>query len=582
MTDSQSSLPEHAQRIRQLADERQRILSLPADKAMNAILEHPQPAALVHSFPEEDLFFLIHDIGRDDALPLISLASNRQWEYFLDVQGWHRDQMDYQTVTTWLHLLLKADPDRLVKWCLDEKIEFLEMYLFRNIELRIRDTDESPSDFGNGYFSDDDTYYVRLVDYPTTTPEEEAFKARRDAMLNQLLNRLSFFDHARYQGLLMEAIHVIPAEIEEELFRLRNVRLAEKGFLPFHEAVGVYQPLRPGDLAAKGKKIIGTASTGAGGTSTPQLAASFLDTDNLFVRALKSIHDPQVIEQLQTELASLCNQVISADQTVILNRHQLQAVVVKTSGFLNIGIEQLTGTDPTHREAKASLLMQHHLLADIFRIGFAGVLQLHWDAVRWRKTSWFQSQQLPLTFWDETWLGLLGGLLIDRPQVYDPSSADTNYRDFHTLQEISTTRDRLEQLIAVDQLLGDMQTVVQSPADIRFFTYKNLILTLWSRSWLNLPPIDHQTTTLAVPLSDFKRFYTALWADQTDHRIIDDAKKNEFLNWVAKASGQSPEILSERLGTIFEDLFSDIERELGPVKSGNLEPRYVQLFLLKP
>ena len=52
----------------------------------------------------------------------------------------------------------------------------------------------------------------------------------------------------------MESVSLIPSEIEEELFRLRNVRLAEKGFLPFHEAVGVYQPLQPRELAAREKR----------------------------------------------------------------------------------------------------------------------------------------------------------------------------------------------------------------------------------------------------------------------------------------------------------------------------------------
>ncbi len=582
MTESQSLAQKHAHRIRQLADARQRILSLPADQAMDAILDHPQSAALVHSFPEEDLFFLVHDIGPNDALPLISLASNRQWEYFLDIHGWNRDQMDYPSVTTWLQLLLTADPNRLAKWCLDEKLEFLELYLFRNIALRVRETDESPSDYGDGYFTDDDTYYVRLVDYPTATPAEEAFKAQRNAMVSQLLGRLSFFDHARYQALLMEAIHVIPAEIEEELFRQRNVRLAEKGFLPFHEAVGVYQPLRPGDLAAKGKKIFDTVPAEVESMSTPQLAATFLDEDNLFVRALKGIHHPPVIEQLQAELAGLCNQVIAADQEAIRNRAQLQAVVAKTSGYLSMGLEQLTPGDSANREAKASLLLQHHLLADIFRLGFAGVLRLHWDAVRWRKTSWFQSQQLQLTFWDEAWLGLLGGLLIDRPQYYDPSATGSSYRDFRTRQEIRTTRERLEQIVALDQTLGDMQASLHALTDTRFLTYKNLLLTLWSRAWLDLPPMDPQTTLLAVPLGDFRRFYTALWTDRGGQRIIDDAKKNEFLQWIATASGRPPQTLSDRLGVVFEDLFGDIERELGPVKSGNLEPRYVQLFLLKP
>jgi hypothetical protein len=195
VTQPQTSSLNQSDRIRQLADTRQRILSGPAEEVMNAILSHPQPAALVHSFPEEDLHFLIHDIGPGDALPLIALASNRQWEYLLDMETWNRDQPNYHQATKWLQMLLQADPNRLVKWCFDEKLVFLEMYLFRNIELRIREPDQAPSDFGDGFFTDDDTFYVRFVDYPVASPKEEAVKTARNEMLSQLLRRLSIFDH---------------------------------------------------------------------------------------------------------------------------------------------------------------------------------------------------------------------------------------------------------------------------------------------------------------------------------------------------------------------------------------------------
>jgi hypothetical protein len=178
VTQHQTPILNHSDRVRQLAESRRRILAGPSDKSMTAILEHPQPAALVHSFPEEDLHFLIHDIGLEQSLPIVALASNRQWEYLLDMEVWNKDQLDFQKAATWLQLLLAADPDRLVKWCFDEKLEFLEMYLFRNIELRVREADQFPSDFGDGFFTDDDTFYVRFVDYPVVTPEEETVKTQ--------------------------------------------------------------------------------------------------------------------------------------------------------------------------------------------------------------------------------------------------------------------------------------------------------------------------------------------------------------------------------------------------------------------
>ena len=570
-----------AHRCRNLSETRRHVLRLSAEQAAAAVFEHPQPTALVHSFPEEDLHFLVHDIGPQNALPLLNLASTRQWEYLLDMEVWSRDRLDYQQATAWLQLLLRADPQRLIQWCFGDKLEFLELYLYRNIELRIRESEEAPSDFGDGFFSDDDTFYVRFVDYPVVTPQEQATKDRRDQLLGQLLRRLSLFDHPRYQSLLLEAAGTIPGETEEELFRLRNVRLAEKGFLPSHEAVGVYQPLRPGDIDTRWKRAPLQASSEDAAIPVPQFASAFLEGDNLFTNALKGIHDPEAIQQLQVELAGLCNQVVAADQSVIRSRKQLREVVAKVSGYLSIGLEQLTRPVSVSRERHAAALLQRHLLADIFRTGFSGALQLKWEAARWRKTSWFQAQGLDLTFWGEAWLGLLGGLFIDRPKFYDPSDAAVNYRDFKTLREITASDRDLKRIEALDRLLGLMQIQVAQGSGGRLLTYKNLLLTQWARDSLKLPPIDSRQDDMAIALAEFKPFYEALWSKRQHGSVIGDARRADFLAWTAQASGTPAPDLSGRLGETFEALFDELEAELASVNEANLDPRYIHLILLK-
>ena len=114
------------ERYQTLARQRRKIMELPSKKALDAILDAPQPVALVHSFPEEDFYFLINDIGLEDSLELMRLASNRQWEYILDIEVWEKDRIEIHAVTRWLDLLLKVDPQRFIKWFLDEKIEFVE------------------------------------------------------------------------------------------------------------------------------------------------------------------------------------------------------------------------------------------------------------------------------------------------------------------------------------------------------------------------------------------------------------------------------------------------------------------------
>ena len=82
------------ERFETVRQKRQEILALPPKQAMEKILEDPQAAALVHSFPEQDFYFLIHDIVTGDSLPLLNLASNRQWEHIVDLEIWQRDQIE--------------------------------------------------------------------------------------------------------------------------------------------------------------------------------------------------------------------------------------------------------------------------------------------------------------------------------------------------------------------------------------------------------------------------------------------------------------------------------------------------------
>jgi hypothetical protein len=58
--------------------------------------------------------------------------------------------------------------------------------------------------------------------------------------------------------------------------------------------------------------------------------------------------------------------------------------------------------------------------------------------------------------------------------------------------------------------------------------------------------------------------------------------KNHFLDWLSAETGLRDFEITEWLGQTFENLFADIESELGPVAARDLNPRYIQLFLLGP
>ena len=569
------------ERFETLRARRLQILALPPQKAMDRILEDPQPAALVHSFPEQDFYFLIHDIGVADSLPLLALASNRQWEHIVDLEVWRKDQIDIDSVSRWLSLLLDADPKRFIRWFLEEKLELIEFYLFRSIEVRVREHDQDPSDFGEGFVTLDNVYYIRILERPATINQENFTEKQRKEFISKFSEQLADYDHKLHQSVLLEATHIIPAETEEDCYHRRNVRLAEKGFLPFDEAIGIYQPIKPQDLAKQSTKLISRAADGPSLLPVSQYPIRMLNEDNHFTRALTAIEPEDVLTQIQAEFANLCNRIIVADHKTIRERKELRDIVKKTCGYISIGLERLAADKALIDPRKSAALITRYPLSQIFKVGFGGALNLKWRAEKWLSQCWFAPNGLRLTFWGEQWLGVLGGLLLKKPLFYDNYKTGVLYREFISLADIEAMEDIFNQVKAVDDLLSLMPIDLDRPSSYGFLTYKNLILTLWAHHYLKLP----QKKLKPLDLRKFKTFFENLLPGHPDSsteapRKVPQMMKGLFLNWLVENTGLRDFEITERLGGTLENLFEEIESELGNVNLEDLDPRYIQLFLL--
>ena len=581
-TDNDKPDKKALERFRTLREIRQQLMALAPKDAMERILQDPQPLALVHSFPEQDFYFLVHDIGPEDAGPLLSLASNRQWEHLVDLETWQKDQIDSKAVSRWLDLLLKADPARFVNWFLNEKLEFVEFFLYQNIEVRVREHDQDPSEFGPGFFSLDDTYYIRFIDQAGDDAENEISEAQRKKFITRLADVLSDFDHRLYQGVLLEATHVIPAEVEEDCFRWRNVRLAEKGFLPFDEAIGIYQPVSVQDLAEQGTKIIPSAEDPTSLFPVPQYPIRLLLEDDHFTRALTAIESENVASHIQAEFANLCNQIVVADHKTIRERDQLRDIVKKACGYISIGLELLSKVKVKVDPNQAAVLITRYPLSQIFRVGFGEALKLKWQSEKWLDQCWYARHGLRLTFWGEHWLGVLGGLLLKKPLFYDNYKTGVLYREFDSREDVRTTEDAFSQIKAIDELLSMMSINIDRPSAYGFLTYKNLILTLWARHYLQLSAEKLKPITR----TEFKPFFDQLLPGQpadgrNQNRKVPRQMKQNFLDWLSADTGLKDFEITARLGQTLESLFEEIESELDRVTGNDLDPRYVQLFLLE-
>lgn len=574
------------QRAEELYSQRKLIMKLQPDQAMEKILEYKHPDALVHSFAEQDFYFLIHEIGPEDSVPLLALASQNQWEYILDMEIWNQDRILGREMTRWLYLLFNADPKRLIQWFLSEQTDIIEFYLHKSLNIIMRIHDQDPSEIGDDFFTLDDTFYIRITDSEEDPDAEPINKELKYRFLNLFLEKLAAFDFIQFQKVLLETIHVIPAETEEEAYRLRTVRLAEKGFLPFSEAVGVYQAMTPEEMEKKllqwSRGIKQPEDIFLYRIRSPLSSSDIADTqENVFSRSLKTDSINDILPMVQSEFAALCNQLISADRRVVRNRDQLRDVVRKACGYLSIGLEHLSGLPQKMTPEQMAAIIERYPLNWIFRAGYGRVLKLKWRVQKWHQSSWYHSKGLPLTFWDEFRMGVLGGMMIKKPLFFDNYESGALYREFESSADVQKTTDEIEKIMAIDHLLSLLKMGDIDLTSEHLLTYKNMLLTLWVRDYLGL------TATLApITTEKFGPFYRKLFDHETmvqkdiSQKITIEIK-TAFTNWILQKTGLSHHEISKNLKQVFEELFSEIESEYGRVSHQDLDPRFVNLFLLE-
>ena len=214
-------------------------------------------------------------------------------------------------------------------------------------------------------------------------------------------------------------------------------------------------------------------------------------------------------------------------------------------------------------------------LIDLFRNGYGEIANLRQEAKTWQQNSWCAKNNLPLSFWGERLVGVIGGLLINRPKFFNTDQSGDLYREFETIADTKITGSTLRQAMAYDRLLSAMAICGDNFLEDRFITCENLLMTLWARHCLGL-----SLEMIPIPIAVFKPFFTDLWESGKKPPAIKDSKKTEFLQWLSAKSGFSEKKISQALGNALELLFNDIAKDYGTIQLDDLDPRFVTIFLL--
>ena len=530
-----------------------------------SILASENPASLIQQLSPQDYFQIIKTLDENEVMPLLESGSPDQWQCVLDLELWDRDHLDPVKTSRWLHLLYQADSRQLIQWLLDEGESLGSYFLSRTVEVEAITEPNEAKDLPEGFFSLDGHFYLRFKD------------PGYGENLVDILRTIAVEDYEKYQNLLLELESVIPAELEEELYRLRNIRLAEQGFLPFEEALAVYTPLEPAALKVTKSQapLIELTPESESLNPVPLLPLAQTRTRNQFLEVAAGIRDPFLLGKLRLEFAGLANQILAADRFTTFETEALIRACDRAARLINLAIEKVCGRD---LNAIEDLLRQNSLVT-LFQVGFGLVQKIKWEAERWRKNSWFHRQGLGTSFWGERGKAL-DGLLKKRPNFYAGSQSTEPYRDFERLSDLRESLEVLQSLMVMDGLLKKMAARYPLPEALPHrpeTTFYTLLFNFWARQRLHL-----ETSFSGLSLGEAKRFLSELQGPSPHPPFIGENFRTVFINdLMAQTAGADPQaaaLLEMTLGRIWDDF----QEDYGRISSEELDPRFFQFLTIEP
>ncbi|UCF83056.1 MAG: hypothetical protein JSV50_18015 [Desulfobacteraceae bacterium] len=453
-----------------------RISSLSGKEILDRILEQEDPRSLIQQLPHGDFFWLVKKVGDNDCLPLLEWASEDQWQYLLDLELWQKDRFQIDCASRWIGKLQQADIKRLVRWFFGKGQAIAYCYFFRSIQVMAKQEDEA-HDLPDDFFTLDGIFYVRTLD-----------KEHRETIEN-ILRTMSDEDLDRCHTFLLGLSGVLPAELEEDMYRLKNVRLAEHGFLPFEEALSVYAPLGPENLTYEKpvEMVNDTPLDEEIRELAPIAPLVHAEGQNLWTAVSSRITDNQFLNRVRLEFGGLCNQIFSADGELNNELEALIKTCQKAAGYLNLALEKLCGSDISSAEK----LVRKNSLVSIFRVGFGLALGQKWETERWLKNSWFNGQGLDFNFWGHDWGERLAGLVATKPSLYVGYEGGEEYRDFEKLSELEDCNRILNRVMVLDTLLARLAELYPLHTKIIVdsrLSFHPLLFNLFARKLLKLEP----------------------------------------------------------------------------------------------
>ena len=330
-------------------------------KKIDALLSSDDAPAAIAALSPTEVFELVHEVGFEDAQSLIEYATPQQIQGCFDLDAWNKDTLDLQPLKPWLAALVEVGYEKLGEVFGNLDAELRTLILQRQVIVYDTTQNEGPDESSDAsiYATPDRFFLVEL------TGDED-----NQRLTQRVIEDLYRANDALARNILMAARSEPPAELEEMAYRWRSGRLADLGYVDFYEALDLFRPLTPDQVA-----IGENSQDRALDEEPPRLPIAVAEEvlgRSFLARAMASIDDAAEAERLEAALMVLVNKVLAAGrakpgQTEVLRRGALYATAT-----LSLGLETIARGDLSRaREALHTIA-----LSRLFRIGYTTTQRL--------------------------------------------------------------------------------------------------------------------------------------------------------------------------------------------------------------
>ena len=398
------------------------ILGLDPHLQQNLLILSEKAVEVTQSLPVEEVYNLIKEVGKEDSLLVLSMASPDQLQYIFDVEWWQGDKFQPKRALDWIVLLDQCQNPETLEWFLsedfDQKVVLLQAFfkVYKKDEM----TDSYEGVEGLEHFSPDGVYDI-------------FFKVENSKEIRKLLLLLYEKDQKLLYSLL-EAVIWFPVTITvEKAYQWRVSRTAERGIPEFQEAMGIYSRLD--SEALKLKLPLLQEFPVSRFRLSPRYPLAHLDETLFFTQCLAMLENENRFETLRWELVCLANKVIVADGLDLSSLDVRHRALRKTLGYINIGLELGAEGDPE----KGAALLDKIWIQSFFQVGYQQLRQ-----VRSAASTFINENGTYIEYFISSGdKERLGALVFRFPQVAEMLQEEDpfNWRDPESIKDIQAIND---------------------------------------------------------------------------------------------------------------------------------------------